>query len=219
MYTQDYDETFPLAHVEGQWENSGWILRVAPYIKNYGVLRCPSDPLDPSEPWEGESLSYAANSYYTNGADVTANVFKGVLGMAFDYPGVWVDPPNSRELAGVTRTADTIMVAEKYDEDTFKNTGWMGNRSGLGASQIIYGMGNFWGPGLIPDGGNPGIPARLNGTTAKAYPDGPNGSVTASHSEMSNFAFVDGHVKAMRPIQTNPDGRNRPLDNMWDATR
>ena len=222
MYTQDYDEKFPLAHVEGRWENSGWILAIAPYLKNYGVLRCTSDPLDPREPWEGESLSYAANSYYTNGT----NQFKGVLGMSFDYDGdgrpdptAWVSPPNSRSLAGVTRTAETIMVAEKYDADVFQNTGWMGNRSGLGATQMIYGMGNFWGPGLIPDGGIPGIPARRNGANPRPYPEGPNGAVTAKHSEMSNFAFVDGHVKAMKPIQTNPDGLNRPLDNMWDATR
>ena len=36
---------------------------------------------------------------------------------------------------------------------------------------------------------------------------------------MANFIFTDGHVKAMKPAATNPDPVNRPLDNMWDATR
>ncbi len=31
--------------------------------------------------------------------------------------------------------------------------------------------------------------------------------------------MVDGHTKAMRPAATDPDPVNRPLDNMWDATR
>jgi len=35
----------------------------------------------------------------------------------------------------------------------------------------------------------------------------------------ANFAFCDGHVKAMRPYATNPDPTNRPNDNLWDARR
>jgi prepilin-type N-terminal cleavage/methylation domain-containing protein/prepilin-type processing-associated H-X9-DG protein len=214
MYTQDYDEIFPLGHVEGQWENSGWALTVQPYLKNFGILRCPSDSGGAPD-WEGAQMSYATNTYCTFGPQQ----FRGVVGVAFAYPGPWINPPNSRGQAGINRVAETILLAEKFDSDMNRSTGWMGNRSGLGASQIIHNMGNFWGPSHIPDGGNPGIPPRFNGTTPNPYPNGPNGSVSATHAEMANFAFADGHVKSMRPIQTNPDGLNRPLDNMWDATR
>lgn len=31
--------------------------------------------------------------------------------------------------------------------------------------------------------------------------------------------FADGHAKALRPEQTNPDGWNQPQNNMWYATR
>jgi len=51
------------------------------------------------------------------------------------------------------------------------------------------------------------------------WPTGPDGSVSAHHTEMANFAFCDGHVKTMRPSYTNPDPVKRPKDNMWDATR
>ncbi|MBC7809407.1 MAG: hypothetical protein H7145_25005 [Akkermansiaceae bacterium] len=36
---------------------------------------------------------------------------------------------------------------------------------------------------------------------------------------MTNFAFVDGHVKAMKPEATNPDPDGQPDKNMWDASR
>jgi prepilin-type N-terminal cleavage/methylation domain-containing protein/prepilin-type processing-associated H-X9-DG protein len=49
---------------------------------------------------------------------------------------------------------------------------------------------------------NPRRPASL------AFPAGPNGMVSApySHGTLANFAFTDGHAKALRPVQTNPDG-------------
>jgi len=34
---------------------------------------------------------------------------------------------------------------------------------------------------------------------------------------MANFAFCDGHVKAMRPAATNPDYNKHPELNLWDA--
>ncbi len=41
---------------------------------------------------------------------------------------------------------------------------------------------------------------------------------------MANFQFCDGHVKAMKPTQTNPQSatdsvEDRASKNMWDATR
>jgi prepilin-type processing-associated H-X9-DG protein len=40
-----------------------------------------------------------------------------------------------------------------------------------------------------------------------------NGAVSASHLETANFLFADGHVKAMKPIATNPDGAT----SQWDS--
>jgi prepilin-type N-terminal cleavage/methylation domain-containing protein/prepilin-type processing-associated H-X9-DG protein len=40
------------------------------------------------------------------------------------------------------------------------------------------------------------------------YPEGPNGLVSTPYSSktLTNFAFVDGHVKSQKPVATNPDG-------------
>ncbi len=43
--------------------------------------------------------------------------------------------------------------------------------------------------------------------------------MTAKHIGMANVCFVDGHVKSVRPEQTNPDPANQPGRNMWDASR
>ena len=45
------------------------------------------------------------------------------------------------------------------------------------------------------------------------------GGVSAIYGDMAPFVFADGHAKVMRPTATNPDGRNRPTENMWDAYR
>jgi prepilin-type N-terminal cleavage/methylation domain-containing protein/prepilin-type processing-associated H-X9-DG protein len=231
MYVQDYDEMFPINHVEGFWADGvndlNWARSVQPYVKNFQIFRCPDDSVA-SPDWEGIALSYGANSYYTYAAgDGASQDFKGVIPMILDYDmngvpdteGIWIHPNSAASLARVTRPADSIMVCERYDSDVYQNTGWAGNTTGVSAMSMVYGMGDFWGPGLIPDGGKPGIPERYDGDKPKAYPDGPEGAVKPHHNEQANFVFVDGHSKAMRPVQTNPDGANRPLDNMWDATR
>ena len=54
---------------------------------------------------------------------------------------------------------------------------------------------------------------------SKKFGWGKNGAISSKHSGMSNFILADGHAKAMRPTQTNPDGVNHPELNMWDAVR
>ena len=46
MYAQDYDETFPFIrfHLGGPTEYV-WKQAIAPYVKNKGVYRCPSNPM------------------------------------------------------------------------------------------------------------------------------------------------------------------------------
>jgi prepilin-type processing-associated H-X9-DG protein len=59
-----------------------------------------------------------------------------------------------------------------------------------------------------------------------AYPDGPNGIISTPFSSktLANFAFTDGHAKAMKPVATNPDGANwlngaPDPDNEWLVRR
>lgn len=48
-------------------------------------------------------------------------------------------------------------------------------------------------------------PAR---PVSASYPGGPNGIVSTpfSSKSLANFAFMDGHAKAQKPVATNPDG-------------
>lgn len=226
MYNQDYDETFPLNHIEGYWADAndiGWAYATQPYIKNVQMLHCPDDQAsNPQSSWEGVSMSYATNSMYSYGPQD----FRGVIGFILDYdhdgkpdPGGWITPQGSRSMAGVGKAAETILMAEKFDKDQYPYTGFVGNNAGVPACNMFHNMGDFWGGNLIPDGGNPGVPNRFSGGKPLAWPDGPNGAVSAYHNEMSNFLMVDGHAKSMRPTATDPDQKGQPQKNMWDATR
>jgi prepilin-type N-terminal cleavage/methylation domain-containing protein/prepilin-type processing-associated H-X9-DG protein len=54
MYAQDYDETTNnnTWNGGGFWENQIFAERLQPYMKNYGVIRCPSD----ARPWSARDM-------------------------------------------------------------------------------------------------------------------------------------------------------------------
>src|SRR3954462_7859739 len=54
MYAGDYDETTCANTWNGGgfWENQIFAERLQPYIKNYGVIKCPSDSL----PWTAQDM-------------------------------------------------------------------------------------------------------------------------------------------------------------------
>src|SRR5437868_11358861 len=73
MYTQDYDETFPVGFDAVSWVgNDLWPQKVQPYVKNLGIFVCPDDgaggPIHTGDArwgadksWMGWGISYAAN--------------------------------------------------------------------------------------------------------------------------------------------------------------
>ncbi|BDI28237.1 hypothetical protein CCAX7_002880 [Capsulimonas corticalis] len=230
QYVQDYDETFPLAIDGGQEYSSGtdltahWTQKVLPYIKANGVFGCPDDPgagsVDTANSYKGVICSYAANGvlgYYGDFGYAPALV--GLMGVAKDglYPGNYEVAPLSR----VGRPSDTILIAEHFNSDMHNaapSDNNAGNWTNFGDGNVIVGVSWFGEGSQLPDNTRP---------ASTAYPNGPNGAISAHHSgnTMSNFAFVDGHVKAMRPSQTNPqpasgyDSNGHADSNKWDALR
>ncbi len=212
MYVQDYDEMFPKSHGNNgtgppdfdRWSTS-WATVVQPYIKNFGVFRCPDDgnTTAPAS-WMGTAISYDVNQ----DDDFTSHwIAYGPFGMGSNPGDFW--NYDSLTLGALTEPSDSIMIAERHNTDavkagtenavgfssSFTETSWVGAIDGV--------------PYLIPDGTRP----------AAAYPYGPNGAVSATHTEQGNFLFCDGHSKSMRPAATNPDPINQPLKNLWNCIR
>lgn len=217
QYTQDYDETFPVGHMQLNWVNQSWVISVQPYMKNLAVFFCPSDPIagdvaPDASGWAGRNVSYAANGFYSgnwccNPTWTQGFPLRGPMGIAFEG---WLDSGNGAStLSDMTRPADTILIAEKYSGES---TYWARNSSGFSPNTVFGGDVTHnigWGDMRTPNGTR---------TPAK-YPNGINGAVSTHKNGMANFAFVDGHVKAMKPERTNPDPATRPLENMWDGKR
>ena len=243
MYTQDYDGTFPMgfSNVRGGWDAGGddgkggkipatsWTQTVQPYVKNLGVFVCPSDaiaggkaPLNDPYGWAGTLMSVAANGAYSysdytwDGTQTSGWKLLGVFASEGCTDGCYWIQQQPVAVASVQRSAETIMIGEKYSSDS---TYFSQNGSGFSPNLVFggsWGGAGGWGDSQTPDGN---CSTRPNCTATAKYPDGPSGAVSTHHSGMANFVFTDGHVKAMKPASTNPDPKNRPQDNLWDATR
>ncbi|MBN9502227.1 MAG: hypothetical protein BGO01_19285 [Armatimonadetes bacterium 55-13] len=227
MYSGDYDDMFPYA-LDNVW-NSSWAVITQPYIKNFGVYRSPFDsnnkPADIwLEGWSGVPISYGANSYYhPQNSKVGAGCGCGdpcVLGGVMSpmaqpdscAPGDWFTSWTKSQTV-VTNVAGTVMITDKFNADAIKAGGWGNLSAFFGVSFFCLECAYQWdwgSPVEIPDG-------RLVAT--EPYPFGPDGAVSLTNAKRANFAMADGHVKTMKPSQTNPDPINRPADNMWDADR
>ena len=210
QYVQDSDEVYPAGNQPpNEWAN-GWPLTTAPYIKSLGVFRCPDDSTDkmaPGQEWRGYGISYASNGYMRDDTPVSGGwIMAGVVGAAGE---TWMKRVVCAD-SSITYPSSTILISEKHNGDALA-AGSAGNGNIYARAFIVTGV-NWWdseAPGEMPNGTRP----------AAAYPNGPNGSVSAKHAGLANFLLCDGHVKAMRPETTNPDPINRPQDNMWEARR
>ncbi len=225
MYTQDYDENYPEGRdwVDGLTDvNHTWLGFVQPYVKTYAIFGCPDDSMafkKSTAPgtWTSIGQSYTANAYHYTALNGGANApALGPFGVTEAWTGTafWMDPAPA-SIASMVHQSDTVMVTEKFASDT-NIAGWtMNGLDGWDGCVITADIGSPYQD--LPDGTrNPG--ALVNGVDT-AWPHGPNGAVTAHHTGNANFVLLDGHVKAMRPVATNPDPVNHPELNMWNGQR
>ncbi len=204
MYTQDYDESYPKAEFVdqngwGSWPQNHYLwssaLCIQPYMKNTGILRCPSDndTLDQSiaaavgPNRRPGTLSYMINGFSpdpSNGGSAFGIASpRGILTTGLTYGG----REDSTNQAAIPAPADVIMLAEgAWDV----NNWWCG--SGIYAnSEVDWCWGTMsqtyadWLVQLIVFLPQTGYDARLTRAWRK-------------HTGGANVAFADGHVKTVR---------------------
>ena len=217
MYAQDYDEAFcaqGLATANNSWGwQMTWIYEAQAYIKDYNVIRCPSDSHD-TDTTTGPRYSYVGNgalSWFNNGWQNVG---------AFNASRDWFDSA-PRRIASIGLPAQSLLMAERHKMPAGS---WMNPK--------MQGAFSPWATVLMgPDGVDAGesLPGQVPGKgdqTWKAPTVDADGAIATAHSGMGNFAFTDGHVKAMKPRTTvdNVAGKYTNTNDpaflkMWNVTR
>ncbi|MES2465223.1 MAG: DUF1559 domain-containing protein [Armatimonadota bacterium] len=115
MYTQDYDESYPLQSRDpgGVYPYNddarvamnlpkvpSWYGGVQTYVKNYGILVCPSTAEHPS--------LYVKNPTYAN----TSYTYNGMLGSILPTETA-PDPPTVPDVAGVKRPSEVVLCQDQ----------------------------------------------------------------------------------------------------------
>lgn len=211
MYGNDAEDVFPYANpikddATGQWEDPGgwwgpgWVFKTQPYIKNYGIFLSPGDASTTGGGWVRPGLSYAANAYID---DFWDGKF-GAMNIGGDWQA-WVPKPTA---SAIGRPSDTILIAERHNS-AYKavwsdGQGIQGNAPFAGVNWLD----SWLGPAEIPDG-----------SSTESGAQGPNGTVLTVWGNVANFAFVDGHVRSLNPIASDPSKWGQPDKNMWDGSR
>ena len=207
LYADDSDDTAPLAvSFRDEWQANwceSWARVSQPYVKSYDVYRSPMDSKrTPPNDWQGVGISFAPNAAFN--ADYKP---AGIFGIWENGNGFWNQP--SPSLSSVSRPSETIALGERHN-DSLAAVG-SGNSTIYSAPFFGFTWIEFLGKGsLTPDGSrNP----------SDQFPYGPDGGVTAKHAGQASFLYADGHVKSLKPTQTDPDFWNQRDKNQWDRLR
>jgi hypothetical protein len=161
-------------------------------------------------------ISWAANGAMKWDGGMNSWAVYGVMGLNQQS---WIKR-NSAVGTAVTKPAETVMLAGRFN----------GNDC-YGMGTFMVGV-NWWdwpgssgAPGQIPDGAAQDVNGvnRTGGVySAGSFVFNKNdhfGGVTVVYAGQTPFVYADGHAKMANPVSTNPDSRNRPAENQWDAYR
>jgi prepilin-type N-terminal cleavage/methylation domain-containing protein/prepilin-type processing-associated H-X9-DG protein len=196
MYWQDYDETVtPHAYVVfGATEPDDkryWPMLIQSYLKNWQVLRCPSDATNPGGVWGGPDPrrnwwynwmmwpAYGYNWNYLNQSVDCSVWLPGSVGGGYPVAEARVSQP-----------AGTVLLTDsKYVGD--ESGGWYSSQvvdspAGANSPDCCSWQNGGWGVGSWGD--------TKNFAASPTY----TGSVSVRHSEGTNVAFCDGHTRYMR---------------------
>jgi len=216
MYTNDYDDVFlaqgePSAANDWGWQMT-WIMEIMPYMKNFDIVRDPSDR-HAVESWSGPMYSYWANGMLQGQCSPSWDGWK--LRGVINFSRNWAEMA-PRSATAVTYPAETILLCTR----TIPATGsWL---------QVLRGAYDPW-AGIMSnsDGVDMGVafPGQKNGPWS-APVAGYDGTISNMYQGGSNFSFTDGHAKTMKPQQTvdmnAPQAggcQETTFAKMWDSLR
>ncbi len=195
MYTQDYDEMYPLDSHSAGVDNFSWVFYLDPYTKTRQIYRCPDDDTLQTNWYKpGDTQAKRQTSYGTN------------MYMSLRYPGDDSATHGYSRLNAIKSPASTIYVAEMHgwtaaystnpvDFDHFHAAWWCdphyrGKPHATGCDNDDYSY-EPGGAELACDAGDGG---SCNNKTDR-------------HSGGANYTFCDNHAKWMEFSRTwTPDG-------------
>lgn len=191
----------------------------------------------------GTSISYVANGEmwadWGHSLSPLTMHLVGPMGIAtpaaawdLDYPcsggGGWnanvgaCTDPNTQPIGSLSQAKiaipdGSILLAERWSSDV---------KSTHGTDPANYPSGLICND-VVDQNSTGGIPGPYSYANASAaYPNGFNQAISAhvkgqyfDTAGLTSFAFCDGHVKALNPEKTHPNGWLSNNDNMWDVSR
>ena len=185
MYTQDYDETYPIAawqKVTGTGSNGRptyaptttatctWAAILQPYIKSGGIFQCPSD----SRPTTVTRGTAAADGCPGIGAGFKTSVlYNYYIGGVSNAITVWTVPATSQP-------ASTVLFADGAADPRINPSD--------PSKWPLRGLSGASGPWLMPMSGS----GLLTGSAKESF-----AAPRPLHNNMCNLVWGDGHAKAL----------------------
>ncbi|MDX1931167.1 MAG: DUF1559 domain-containing protein [Capsulimonadales bacterium] len=219
MYQQDWDETVPFNRECSNPANlmpgvqpcrtgqalRGWIDLVNPYVKNYGIFKCPSDPLQP--------VPLRAGTLDQNGQPAIAGHVWGDPANGFTQGGEWRSSYARNNNFANNGTTTTTLAAVQFPSTTLliveaaanSGGGANGNERGHGSVYSIVRPENIDADPAACQTHNPAISTQNDRsnffkTLLARQQQNERAQISSTrHSGGANYGFVDGHAKWFRP--------------------
>lgn len=183
QYIQDADEKFPTNPAVGAL-GQGWASQIYPYVKATGVYQCPDD--SGGQQKNGAIISYPVS--YTANLNLMRN----------DASSRTTDPHLGQSIAAQVAPSKTVLLCEVQGiYGPFTNTPELG-----GLNHVVSGVTNGGDLGRnypFDNGFGVGgdlVTGNMGGVTTNAK--------IGRHTEGSDYLFLDGHVKWLRPNAVSP---------------
>jgi prepilin-type N-terminal cleavage/methylation domain-containing protein len=195
QYLQDYDERFPSPGKSPDRKMSPWMITMQPYIKDYNILRCPSDTDSRFIDYSGDKMDQVRalekgtatmidkDDTCPTGCfareSMTVRLSSYVASDFLEVGKTW------NSLAAIQAPANVIYLTESARQnDSTRPLGPDADGYGKNVKSYLYFKASEW------------------KSSGDAWKDGPYDICRASHFDGFTAGYLDGHVKWVKWGQT-----------------